>query len=197
LTPSGSDGWSARIIWNRIPSDAPDVARAGIYIYHPDQPEQYGQAIPLFANAPPMTLQPESRELLVAETGQPADLGTFDQVFFEAGPWYSIEMRVKVNTPGAHDGLIQIWLNDQSVMDLNGIQFRDSSVSDDVLRVKWGLFDTIFGGNTDDYAPVKDEYAYFDDFIASTTYIGSAYADFLCSDEVRTDWVSGSLRDGF
>lgn len=79
---------------------------------------------------------------------------------FAPGQWYKLAERIKMNTPGKPDGIVQVWVNDQQVLDLENIRFRAvSSVGVDAF-----YFSTFFGGNTPDWAPPKDEVSYFSNF---------------------------------
>jgi hypothetical protein len=111
------------------------------YVYHPDQPTDYGESMMW-------------------------DLG--GQRYGDPGTWHHYETRVKINTPGQHDGIVQSWYDGELVLDRQDIRFRDvSTFAVDMLR-----FDTYFGGASSDYAPSKDEYAYFDNVTISTRRIG-------------------------
>jgi hypothetical protein len=74
--------------------------------------------------------------------------------------WYELTQRVVMNTPGAADGKMQVWLDGASVLDWSGVRWRDvSSLGIDVL-----LFSAFFGGSGDEFRAAKDEYTDFDDF---------------------------------
>ena len=194
LKPSGNDGWSARITWERLPMDLPGEAAAMLYLYHMDQPQVYGQVVPLLFDAPPLRFEPNTETILVDETGNVYDRLAYERVTFRAGQWYAIEIRVQVNTPGEFDGQAQVWINEVPVLSMRGLRFRSRDVKKEALRVKWGILDTIFGGNTPDFAPVKDEVAFFDDLIVSQDYIGQSYARYLCSGAAPSEWQTGGFE---
>jgi nitrous oxidase accessory protein NosD len=86
-----------------------------------------------------------------------------------SGVWYKVAQRVKMNTPGAFDGVLQIWIDGELVLDQQDLRFR--LVND--LKIDQMYFSTFFGGN-EDWATSKDETVYFDDFqisIPSPTYL--------------------------
>jgi hypothetical protein len=86
---------------------------------------------------------------------------------FVPGVWHTIEARILMNTPGQYDGIIQAWLDGIQSLNVTNMRFRDvSSFAVDSLR-----FSTFFGGGNSTYAPTKDEFIYFDDFVISTERI--------------------------
>lgn len=92
--------------------------------------------------------------------GQWGESITFGGYYFEPGKWYEITQRIKVNSPGEQNAVIQIWINDELV--LNKQQFR--------LRVtETGMIDSLFfstfhGGNQPEWGPLTDSTAFFGDF---------------------------------
>jgi len=87
--PNGRDGWSVRMMWN-------DAGRPVQYVYHPDQPEKWGDA--LFWDYPGA---------------------------IKRGVWHTVQTWVKLNTPGRHDGVIKTWLNGKRVLKQQNMRFRD------------------------------------------------------------------------
>lgn len=84
------------------------------------------------------------------------------------GRWTSLEIRVRLNTPGAHDGEIDCWFDGERACEVRNLRFRDVST----LKIDNIFFSTFFGGNTPDWAPTKDEHATFDNFVLARGYIG-------------------------
>ncbi|MEB4592066.1 hypothetical protein VSS37_13820 [Candidatus Thiothrix sp. Deng01] len=85
--PDGRDGWSVRAMWVQ-------GGKAGQYVYHMDQPGNYGD---FFAwDAPPLA------------TGQ----------------WHQVKTFVRLNTPGKRDGIITTWLDGKEVLHKDGLRFR-------------------------------------------------------------------------
>ena len=149
--PNGHDGWSSRIHWgpdNKIKN----------YVYHKDQSGKYGQEF-FWVHNP---------ELIVIEPGQEIDQYDGNKVHIERGVWHHISTRVVVNDIGQRNGFIQTWLNGELVLNVHGFEFRDQSCSDNRLLVDDMYFSTFFGGNSNKYKPIKNEYAYFDDSRPST-----------------------------
>lgn len=136
-TPSGYDGWSARLMWTRISGIMGVLDQ---YVYHSGQPTQYGDD--LYFNS-----------------------GGYKS--FTAGKWYRVEWRVKMNTPGQSNGIIQSWVDGVKSVDKQTIVYRRSNA----FAIDKFIFSTFFGGGDSSWAPTKDEYIYWDDFVLSTSPI--------------------------
>jgi len=83
-----------------------------------------------------------------------------DNFWFQKGVTQTLGLEVVMNTPSEHDGVIRAWLDGVLVVEVTTMRFRD--VPD--LQIDRIHFDTIFGGNTDDWAPVKEEHIDFGRF---------------------------------
>ena len=103
------------------------------YLYHPEKSSSYGENNPW--NGPR----------------------------FVPGQWTTVETRVKLNTPGQHDGVVQAWQNGQLVFEREGMRFRDTAD----VQIDKLMFSTFFGGNDGSWAPTQDEHIDFDDFVIS------------------------------
>lgn len=112
------------------------------YVYHAGQPSQWGH-------------------------GFRWDYGGY-QRFFVPGQWHHLEHRIVMNTPGQQDGLIQGWFDGELALDKRNPRFRDV----DTFGIDMLYFSTFFGGGDPSWAPSKDEYAYFDNFVVSTSRVG-------------------------
>ncbi len=83
-------------------------------------------------------------------------------LYFKHGKWQTLKTRVKMNTIGKKDGIIQSWLNGKLALN-EKIRFRlDNKLGTDTI-----IFTTFFGGNIEEWAPKKEEYVLFDEFIVS------------------------------
>src|SRR5205814_1298116 len=76
---------------------------------------------------------------------------------------------VKMNTPGQHDGIVEGWLDGNLAYQNTQLRFRDVST----LGIDQFKFETFFGGSTSDFAPLTDEYAYYDDILVSTVRLST------------------------
>ncbi len=108
------------------------------YVYHPGQPSIYGE-----------------------------DLSYGDN-FRLSSNWQTIEHRVKINTPGQYDGVIEAWVDGRLALRRTDLQFRKTNkFAIDQLKIN-----SFWGGNDQSWAPTRDESFYFDDIILSTKRIG-------------------------
>lgn len=145
--PTGTDGWSARMMWRTDGSGgAPtngDTANIVQYAYHVDQPTQFGEDLRWDDGTPPVWRE------------------------FESDTWYHLQHRIVMNTPGAPDGIIQAWLDGEMVLDVQDIRFRDTNA----FQIDTMYFSTFFGGSSTIWEATKDEQVYLDDFVVSTEYL--------------------------
>ncbi len=79
---------------------------------------------------------------------------------FERNKWYKLTQRIKLNTPDRKDGEIQAWVDNQQVLSIDTLRFR----AIDTIKIDKFYFSTFYGGSTPDWAPLKDEYIYYDEF---------------------------------
>lgn len=142
----GVNGWTGRLMWR---TDFTGVSG------QPEQPTTFGIS---YAKHTTSGFNMDGRQE--------------DRVFFEnadgqrtvllPGQWYQITQRIKMNTLGAFDGIQQIWIDDQLVLDESDLEFRTT----DQLAIDQVYFSTFFGGNND-WRTSKDEVVFFDDFVIS------------------------------
>ena len=133
--PNGTDGWSARVMWR---ADGKIVQ----YVYHPDQPGEYGEDFDWNYGGCPR--------------------------FFVPGKWYCLETFVHLNSPGKKDGIIRSWLDGDKALEITNLRFRDNNS----LQIDKLYFETFFGGGDPSWGTPKDQYAEFDNFVMATNYIG-------------------------
>ncbi|WP_410499619.1 polysaccharide lyase [Chitinibacter sp. S2-10] len=82
---------------------------------------------------------------------------------FEAGRWYTLTQQVVLNDIGQSNGQFRQWIDGELVLENTAMLLRNSaSVSVSAIKM-----DTFFGGSSSDWAPLSEQYAYFDDFIVS------------------------------
>ena len=82
---------------------------------------------------------------------------------FPTGRWVTVETRIKMNTPGQRNGVVESWMNGQKFLSRHDIRFRDTSN----FSVDSFQFSTFHGGGDASFAPSKDVTIDFDDFIFS------------------------------
>ncbi len=125
--PDGTDGWSARMMW-RVDGAAVQ------YVYHPDQPQHYGEDLPW------------------ADDGDP--------IRFEPGRWHEVVHEIRMNKPGQNNGSITCRMDGVVVLERGGMRFRDV----DSFAIDGMYFSTFFGGGSSSWATTRDETIFFDDF---------------------------------
>lgn len=114
------------------------------YVYHPDQPGKWGEDFP-------WTLK-----------DKPA--------YFKPGTWHCVETYIRMNTPGKKDGVIRSWLDGEPALEITTLRFREVPE----LKIDAFYFSTFFGGGEPDWAPPKDQYVQFDQFVIAAGPIGPA-----------------------
>ncbi len=85
---------------------------------------------------------------------------------FTPGRWTTIHQRVQLNTPGASDGRVAVWLDGKPVLHETGLQFRTSGD----LRIDGLFFSTFFGGSDSSWASPAEQYT---DFAGFSIFAGS------------------------
>jgi hypothetical protein len=120
--------WSARTVFSRDypkygepghPYSDPDHTLLGTYLYHLDVPARfapYGEAV----------------------LWDPA-VATLDH-----GRWYCVEGHVRMNTPGASDGVVRGWVDEQLALDRRDVRLRRAGESSLGVQTLW--MDLYHGG---------------------------------------------------
>jgi hypothetical protein len=71
---------------------------------------------------------------------------------FAIGQWYRMKERVKLNTGSAHNGILQIWVDDRLLIDRSNMGWMNEAPN---RRIDLVLFQSFFGGSTNDWAPSR------------------------------------------
>ncbi len=71
---------------------------------------------------------------------------------FEPGKWVRVDQEVVLNAPGAANGELRVWFNDELVINRKGIIWRE----DDKLTLSGVVADLSFGGSERNWAAPKD-----------------------------------------
>jgi hypothetical protein len=79
---------------------------------------------------------------------------------FRTGAWTTISEEVVMNTPGASDGEIRIWVDGREVIDQRGVALRERPD----IHVDGLLFSTFFGGHDPGWSSPVTQYAEFANF---------------------------------
>jgi hypothetical protein len=91
------------------------------------------------------------------------------------GVWYKINVHFKLEaTPGVKTGIVQVWLNDQLVINRYDAGFRNASQGSYGIR-EWQIC-PVFGG-MDEYTKPAEDYQWYDKTILQSTQIGGSTSD--------------------
>ena len=112
--------------------------QAVLYLYHMDQEGIYGDDL-----------------LLQGSDGE--------EKFFQPGQWHNLVQRVKVNDGSEANGEIDVWMDNQQVLDVDNLRFVTNGQGVDTT-----YFSSFHGGYGSEWWPEQQSYAYFDDFVVST-----------------------------
>lgn len=113
----GEPGWSARGLFGAAGTlgAPPGQVPIGTYLYHLDQLTACGDSL------------------------------YWDDAYLELGRWQCIEGHVKLNTPGANDGLVEGWLDGTHRFTRTGLAFRRADETSIAIREMW--LNVYFGGS--------------------------------------------------
>ncbi|KAF8816012.1 polysaccharide lyase family 14 protein [Phlegmacium glaucopus] len=75
------------------------------------------------------------------------------------GQWVAIALRTKLNDVGSTNGQIQLWIDGNSVINIDGLSLQETEAG----NIKGMHFQTFFGGHGQDWASPKDQRAWFAD----------------------------------
>ena len=81
----------------------------------------------------------------------------------EPGRWHTLTQRIRLNTPGAADGVLEVWVDGKRVLSQGQRRWR----SGDQGLIDSLFFSTFHGGGDAAWAPRVDGQALFDDFVIS------------------------------
>lgn len=111
-----SPGWSARVLYkfSGYEGTRDDQTQIGYYVYH------LGQA------------------------GDCGDNMLWNPGVLDHNRWYCLEGHVRLNQPGASDGVLEGWLNGQLALQRTGMEFRRST--EDSVRVREFWLNLFHGG---------------------------------------------------
>jgi len=130
-----------------------------IYIYHPEQRDNYGDHF-----FPDGTVLPFSSE--------PGNFGDDfvprPNVIPELDRWYCYEVMLQANTPGERDGRITCWLDGEVIADFPNLRLRDI----DTLTIDRFSLSLHSRAN-----PAGETKKWYDNVIVATSYIGPMVAE--------------------
>lgn len=108
------------------------------YLYHMHQKGKNGDDLPWMIDGQPVTINP--------------------------GEWHRVKTEITMNDIGHRNGSIRSWFDDQLALEVHNVEFR--TVPE--LAIDTLYFSTFFGGSGSNWAPKKNEYISYDDFVIET-----------------------------
>lgn len=84
---------------------------------------------------------------------------------FATGAWTYITERVRLNDAGRANGQLQLFVNGKSVLDIDGLELRNSESG----KIRGMQMQTFFGGSKPEFASPKDQEVFFSDFSVAIT----------------------------
>ncbi|MDR1284446.1 MAG: polysaccharide lyase [Opitutaceae bacterium] len=103
-----------------------------LYLYHSGQKGRYGDGLRLGRAG---TLRPDQ--------------------------WHTLRQRIRLNTPGEPDGILQVWVDGRLALDRHDMRWR---LAGHAWQIDHFYFSTFHGGSGTAYQPQRDNHADFDDF---------------------------------
>ncbi len=134
----GTDGWSMRgAFLQAFPNDHPmhGLTQLGTYAYHMDQKDFWG------------------------------DVWIWPGALLARNRWYCIEQYVRLNRPGAADGVIRVWMDGRLAMERSDIRYR----SVERLHVEDAWLNVYHGGAA---VSPHNQHLYIDNVVIAKSYIG-------------------------
>jgi hypothetical protein len=107
------------------------------YVYWPDQPNTCGDDLPYEAGGA--------------------------SLLFVPGTWHTVQHRVRMNTVGSPDGVLQGWVDGELCLSEQTRQWRKV----DTFAIDTLYFSTFFGGGDQSFAPSSAQTVDFDDLVVS------------------------------
>lgn len=111
-----------------------------MYTYHADQRSKYGDGFETRTKA--------NRPYVI-----------------ERGRWICIEMYMKLNSPGRHDGVLKLWADGIQIGQRDGIRFRNLPT----MKIDNLFVNAYFGGS---WTSPKDQHVHYDNMVMARKYIG-------------------------
>jgi hypothetical protein len=154
---NGTNKYLATFEDGRFESAVPTPGPLNIYIYWPEQADNYGDHF-----FPSGTVLPFSSTRSGAATFGP-DFVSRPDVTPDLGRWYCYEFMVKANTPGLRDGRIACWVDGRLIADFPNLRLRDVST----LKMDRAELMLHIHSNT-----TRVNKKWYDDVVVAKSYIG-------------------------
>ena len=137
----GENGWSMRGGFRKVIASPHPLAGGtpiGTYAYHPEVRGTYGEFWPWSLDGGGVLVN---------------------------NRWYCIEQHVKLNTPGRHDGVLQVWIDGVPAFERRDIRVRDV----DDLHIEEIWLNVYHGGTA---VSPHDQHLFIDNIVVARRYIG-------------------------
>ncbi len=134
-----ANGFSTRYMWHPAVANTTGITskpHLNLYFYYAEQSSRFQTVGSQYGDAIPLAI-------VTTET------------------YYTLRQRVKLNTPGYPDGILQIWVNGSLVLSRTNVKYRYSTGT---FKIDDLFFCTFYGGSKSTDAPRTTTYAAFDDF---------------------------------
>lgn len=89
--------------------------------------------------------------------------GFVSQNKFIPDKWHKVSTMIIMNTPGVKNGIIRSWFDGELCLNRTDISFRTVST----VKIDKFYISTFYGGSDESWAPGKDAFIYFDDFLVT------------------------------
>ena len=94
---------------------------------------------------------------------------------FVPGKWHRINTQIIMNTPGIPNGIVRTWIDGELSLERDDFLFRHI----DTLKIDLFYISTFFGGSDPSWAPSRDTYITYDDFLVISQPESSPYPQTL------------------
>lgn len=91
---------------------------------------------------------------------------------FQRERWYCVETEIKLNDPGASNGIVRIWIDGNLVIDRSSLPIRAGLTNKINLLLFGGWYSNADGGRNPQPDPAKASVRYIDDIAVGTGRIG-------------------------
>jgi hypothetical protein len=154
IPADGTNKWLTEFEHWRGEASTQSPGQMNVYIYHPEQRDDYGDHF--FPSG-----------LVMPNTSIPFDFGADfvaqPEVIPDLDRWYCYEYMVQANTPGQRDGRITLWLDGKQIADFGNLRLRD------VAALTIDRFGLSFHAWSNPNGETKK---YYDNVVAAKSYIG-------------------------
>lgn len=115
----------------------------------------------------------DAKWLALSYNGGPVDWGSVEARFTpQRGRWYLVETEIKLNTPGASDGEVRVWLDGRIVLEKRAMNLTGTAAAPITSVLFGGWYSNSAAGRNPCPDPAGPSVRYIDDPAVSRSYIG-------------------------